>query len=145
VFFVLLDLICVMNATLTLTVCTLFLQLFSTEYTVTLPTAAIDITVKVKTLKNESSKLTFKETICSFIVVLKPKLDIGFVIIEVSKSHTIRHTHIQSHYDSSVRVISCSQRPLSTRNTANTRDEHPCPQRDSKTQPQQSSGFTPST
>ena len=38
-------------------------------------------------------------------------------------------------------MISSSQRPLTTRDTTNTRDEQPCPRRDSKTRSQQPGGL----
>jgi hypothetical protein len=41
------------------------------------------------------------------------------------------HTHTHTRYDSSKRVISPSQTPLPKQHTTNTRDEHPCSQRDS--------------
>ena len=60
------------------------------------------------------------------------------------KLRTIRrthaHTHTQSRKDFSGRVISSYQRPLPNKHTTNTRDEHPCPQRDSNSWSQQSTG-----
>ena len=46
--------------------------------------------------------------------------------------HTQNHTHTHTWWDSSAQVISSSRRPLPTQQTTNTRNETPCPQRDSK-------------
>ena len=70
-------------------------------------------------------------------VAQQPKSGPGHLIVEVSISGTTRHTHIQQ--DSSERVISSSQGPLPRQYT---RDEYPCPERDSNLQSQQSSGRT---
>jgi len=69
-----------------------------------------------------------RENICAFFsMVQKPNSGVAHLTVEVSRSHTIRHTYTQSRYESSELVISSSQRPLLTRNTTNSRDEHPCP------------------
>ena len=49
------------------------------------------------------------------------------LILEVSKSRTIRHAHTHTHtrYDSPAQVTSSSQMPLPTSHTANTVDQHP--------------------
>lgn len=60
--------------------------------------------------------------------------------LEVSRSHSIRHTHL---IDSSEQVISSLQRLLPTQHTTDTRDKHPYPQWDSNLQSQQSSSFRP--
>ena len=68
-----------------------------------------------------------------FSVAPQPIWDLGHLIVEVSGSHTIKHSHIQTHthahtyalYDSTERVISSSQRPLRTKHTADIRDEQP--------------------
>jgi len=49
-----------------------------------------------------------------------PKSDRGCLVVGVSISHTVRHTH------SSERVINPSKRPLHTQLTTNTTDEYPC-------------------
>jgi len=51
--------------------------------------------------------------------------DLGWLTVEVSRSHTIRYT--QNKHDSSGRVISPSHRPLPTYHITITRDEHSCP------------------
>ena len=62
------------------------------------------------------------------------------LIFEASRSDAITHTHTHTRRDSSERVISSSDRPLPTQHTTNKTDEHPCCQRDSNPQSQQSSG-----
>jgi hypothetical protein len=52
--------------------------------------------------------------------------------LSLSLSHT--HTHIHTRQDSSKWVISSSQRMLLTQRTTHSRDEHPCPSRDSNPQ-----------
>ena len=55
---------------------------------------------------------TDQKKICScifFPVALRPNVDLGLLILEVSRSHTTTH---HSRYDSSGRVISSSQRPV---------------------------------
>jgi hypothetical protein len=72
------------------------------------------------------------------------------IVSSLSHSDTLHsvalHCHTQTHYtryDSSERVISSLQRPLSTQHTTNTRDKHPCPQRDSSPRSQPSKGRSP--
>jgi hypothetical protein len=78
-----------------------------------------------------------KKYTCFFFCGARPQVG----IIEVSRSHTIRH--IDTHpVDSSERVISSSQRPLPTKHTTNTRDENPCLQWNLKPRSQQSSGLS---
>jgi hypothetical protein len=67
----------------------------------------------------------------------QPNSGLDRFTVEVSRTHTIRHTH--SRYDSSERVISSSQRPLPKHHTAHTTDKYTCPQRDSSRRFQQSS------
>ena len=79
-----------------------------------------------------------------FSVVQQLSLAVGRLIVEVSRSHTDRQTHTHTHththtpintrQDSSKRVISSSQRMRLTQRTTHSRDEHPCPQRDSNPQ-----------
>ena len=78
-----------------------------------------------------------------FFFWLKCPIGLRLLLFEVSKSHSDTH----SRQDSSVRVISTSQRPLPTQHTTNTRDKPACPQRDSNPLSQQRSGCrrTPST
>jgi hypothetical protein len=61
---------------------------------------------------------------------------IGCLIVEVSWLHTVRHI---SPVELPCANDQLSQRPKPTQHTANTLDEHPCPQRDSNPQTQQSS------
>ena len=68
----------------------------------------------------------------------QPNLQLGRLIVVVSRSHT--HTHTHTEYDSSERVISSSQRPLPTQHTTNRREENACPQRYSNPWPQKSRG-----
>jgi len=70
-----------------------------------------------------------KNTDFFFSVAPRPNASQGF-FIEVSGSHTTMH---HSRHDSSGRVISSSQRPLTT-------DKHACPQRESNPQYQQAGG-----
>ena len=63
------------------------------------------------------------------------------LIVDVSRSPTISHTH--NRFDSSDRVISSSQRPLPAQHAKDTRDEHPCLNLDSNPRSRQSSGFRP--
>jgi hypothetical protein len=73
----------------------------------------------------------------------QPKSGVGHLVVEVSKSHTIRLSLSVSFslslslswQDSSERVISSLQRQLLTRHTTKMRYEHPCP----------SMGFEPMT
>jgi hypothetical protein len=59
--------------------------------------------------------------------------------------HTHTHTHTRARARTqaglSRRGISSSQRPLSAQHATNTRNEHPCPQRDSNSRLQRKSGF----
>ena len=75
-----------------------------------------------------------------FSVVQQPNSDLDHLIVEVSRSHTIRHrdTHARAQLVSSKQVISPPQRPM--KHTTNTRDKHPCPQHDLNPQSQESSG-----
>jgi hypothetical protein len=76
-------------------------------------------------------------------VTQQPNTDLERLSVEVSISHTIRHAHTHTHthtrWDSSLPVISSSQRPLPAQRRTYTRDGHICPQRDSNPQVQQSS------
>jgi hypothetical protein len=74
-------------------------------------------------------------------VAQQPKSGLGRFVVEVSRSHPITHTHTRQ--DSSERVISSTQRPLPTQRTTNTRDEHPCPQRDSNPDPSNEAAADP--
>jgi hypothetical protein len=58
-------------------------------------------------------------------MALTAQLGPGRLIVEYSRSHTIRHT--KKAMDTSQGVISPSQRPLPTQHTTNTRDEHSRP------------------
>jgi len=51
---------------------------------------------------------------------------IGRLVVEVSRWHAIRYTHTHTRYDSPVRMISPSKRPLPTQHTTNTTEEHSC-------------------
>jgi hypothetical protein len=68
-----------------------------------------------------------------FSVAQQPNSGLGPPIVEVSRSHTIRHTHARARIHTHIRqvfseqVISPSQRLLPTQHTINTRDEHPYP------------------
>jgi hypothetical protein len=53
-----------------------------------------------------------------FSAVQQPDSALGRLVVDVSTSHTIRHT--QTRYDSSERVISPSQRPLTAQHSKNT-------------------------
>jgi len=64
-------------------------------------------------------------TLGSLSVALTAHLGPGSLIVECSRSHTIRHT--RKAMDSSQGVISSSQMPLPTQHTTNTRDEFSCP------------------
>jgi len=68
-----------------------------------------------------------KENICIFSAVPQGKSGLGRLILEFARSHT--DTRIR--YDSSERVISTLQRPLTTQLTTNPREWHLCCQRDS--------------
>jgi len=63
-----------------------------------------------------------------FSEALRHNASYGFLILDVSRSHT---TTQHSRQDFSGRAISLSQRPG---NTTLTTDKHPCPQRNSNTQ-----------
>jgi hypothetical protein len=76
-----------------------------------------------------------------FSLALEPNSDLGPLIVEVSRSHTTRHTRTRQ--DSCERVISFSHRPLPAQHTVSIRDEHPCPPRDSNSRSPQSSGRRP--
>ena len=65
---------------------------------------------------------------------------LGHLTVEVSRSHSIEHTHL---INSSEQVISSLQRLLPPQHTTDTRDKHPCPQWDSNLQSQQSGRFRP--
>jgi hypothetical protein len=65
---------------------------------------------------------------------------LGHLTVEVSRSHSIKHTHL---IDSSEQVISSLQRLLPPQHKTDTRDKHPCPHWDSNLQSQQSSRFRP--
>jgi hypothetical protein len=52
-----------------------------------------------------------------------------------ASTHARARAHTHTRYDSSGRVISSSQRPLLTRRTTTTGEEHPWPRWDSKMQP----------
>ena len=65
----------------------------------------------------------------------KPPHCRGFYVDHTQLRHT--HTHTHTHVGLSERVISPSQRPLLPQHTTNTRDEHPCHQRDSNARSQQ--------
>jgi len=78
---------------------------------------------------------------CSFIFTVKkkqPRSGLGLLVVEVSRSHTLTHTHTQK--DSSEQVT--TPRRAATY-TTNTRDEHPYRQQDSNPPSQQSSGLRP--
>jgi len=79
-----------------------------------------------------------------FFVAQNAGLTLVRLIVEVSRSHTIRHTHGRI---SPERVISPSHIPLLTTQTTNTTDEHPYSHRDSNPRFQLSSGLrrSPST
>jgi len=90
----------------------------------------------------DHSKLVLSCTLTNFFffVAYQSKSGLYRVVFEVSTSHTMRYAH---RLDSSERVISASKNPLFTQQTnkqKNTRVEQPCPQRDSNSQSQQSSG-----
>jgi hypothetical protein len=67
-----------------------------------------------------------------FLLSPQPRPGQGPFIVQVSRSHTHTHTHTHIHtrWDYSERVLCASQGPLPTQHTTNTRDVHPCPQRD---------------
>ena len=67
-------------------------------------------------------------------VALQLITGLGRLVVEVSRSHT---HNVQN---SSVRVIRLSLKPLPAQHTTNTKDEHPCPQRESNPRSQLSSG-----
>ena len=50
---------------------------------------------------------------------------LGRLIVEVSRSHTIIHTHTHTQSDCSEEVIKSSKRPLLTQHTVNTTQEYP--------------------
>jgi hypothetical protein len=64
-------------------------------------------------------------------VGLEPKSGLGRLTVDVSRSHTIRHTN-------PIELIP-SHRPLPTQHKTSTRGEHPYPQRDSNPPAHQSS------
>ena len=63
-------------------------------------------------------------------------------MLEISRLHTIRHTHTHTHPVEALRTHGKPVAETATR-TTNTRDEHPCPQWDSKARCRQYSGFRP--
>ena len=77
----------------------------------------------------------------SLSVVKESNSVLGRFIVKVSRSHTIENTYTR--WDACGRVISSTQRPLPTRHTTNTRDEHPCPHGDSNRRSQGWSGGRP--
>jgi len=81
-------------------------------------------------------QISFLIYVTFFSVVQKPNSGLDHLIVDVSRSHTIRHTHAQ--LVSSKQVFSLSQRPM--KHTTNTRDKHRCPQQDLNPQSQESSG-----
>ena len=87
-------------------------------------------------------KLTYYSWKITLTLSLGGTTDVGLghLIVEVSRSHSIRHTHL---IDSSEQVISSLQRLLPIQHTTDTSDKHPWPQWDSNLQPQQSSSFRP--
>jgi hypothetical protein len=67
----------------------------------------------------------------------------GSIIVQVSRSHTIKHTHTHTHtHTRPVRLLCTGDQPLQkllpTQHTTNTRNENQCTQRDSNPLPEQS-------
>jgi hypothetical protein len=83
----------------------------------------------------------FKSNVCCETAQVVPRP----LHFEAHMSHTISHTHTR--YNHSERMISSSQRPLPAQLTTYTRDQHPCPQRNSnpRTQDSRSRRYTPLT
>jgi len=86
--------------------------------------------------------------VCVTSVTQESNLGLWYLIVKVSRSrtHTYTHTHTHTHtqQDCSEWVTISSQRPLTTQHTTDTRNEHPCPQRDLNPRSQQSR-HTPQT
>ena len=77
------------------------------------------------------NKVTFRGQ----MVLPSTKINLGHPLLrflEHTRTHTHTHTHTRQNF--SERVIGSSQRKLPTQHTTNTGNEHPCPQRHSKTQ-----------
>jgi hypothetical protein len=64
----------------------------------------------------------FIQILRCFSVVQQPNSCLGRLFVEVSRSHTIRHTHTHTRWDSSEQVISFTQRPLPIQN----KGRYPC-------------------
>jgi hypothetical protein len=71
-------------------------------------------------------------------LVQQPNSGVSRFMVEVYTSHTVIQTHTRQ--DSSQPVISSWQRPLPTHHTTNTREQNPCPKRNSNPPSQESSG-----
>jgi hypothetical protein len=85
-----------------------------------------------------------------FSMPQQTNLSLGRLIVEVSRSHTIRHTHgrARTHthtHTHTVGLLWTSDQPVAeaATYTTNTTDEHPCPQRDLSPRSQQYSGHRP--
>ena len=83
-------------------------------------------------------QLNFNRSDFFFFVVLRPNAGYGLLTRKVSRSHTTTH---HSWWDSSERVISSSQKPLTTHNAH--KGQTSMPRRDSNPQSQQASGRRP--
>ena len=64
-------------------------------------------------------------------MAVQTKSEVGCLGVEVSRSHTIRHTHTHRRWGSPGRAISSSQRPLPIKCITLTKKEDTCYQRDS--------------
>jgi hypothetical protein len=78
----------------------------------------------------------------SFFVAQQSNSDLGRLIAEVSSSHTVRRAHTHR-----IGLLWKSDQHVAGADTyaTNTRDEHPCPQRDSNSRVHQSSESRPTT
>jgi hypothetical protein len=75
-----------------------------------------------------------------FFVTQEPNSGLSRLIVEVSRSHTIRHTQpVGFLWRSNQAVAEAATYTTQT----NARDENPCPQQDSNSRSQQPSGFRP--
>ena len=98
----------------------------------------------VKTIYSPCPSLDVTEIVLQFFFFFAahhPNRGLGRPIVEVSRSHTIRHKHQVCLLCTSDRLV--SEAATYTVQQTDTRDEHPCPQRDSNLQSRQSSGFRP--
>jgi hypothetical protein len=77
-------------------------------------------------------------------VFLQALSSLGLPVVDVSRSHKIRHTHTHTRFDSS-ESVSSSQRSLPAQHKTNTRDKDPCLERDSNPQSQQSNSCIPAS